>query len=244
VTQGQPVAPAYFPYDAHLNHERRDLLDDHAAPASLSLADVLDRMAGGAVVLDTRDPDDFASSHLAGAVNVGLAGRFAEFAGDVLRPVDDIVLVCDVGRATEARVRLGRIGFDAVVGSLEVGGPDPFATAGAATDASRRITAGELALLLEQSEPFITVLDVRSPSELEDGCLPGAVNLPLSQLTARLDSIAVDRPVVVYCASGYRSSIAASVLARHGHPDVQELLGGYAAWSTAATGLRVGAPPG
>ena len=52
-------------------------------------------MAGGAVVLDTRDPADFASSHLAGAVNVGLAGRFAEFAGDVLRPVDEIVLVCD-----------------------------------------------------------------------------------------------------------------------------------------------------
>jgi hydroxyacylglutathione hydrolase len=123
VTQGQPEAPAYFPYDAHLNRERRHLLDDHAPPALLSLADVLARMAGGAVVLDTRDPDDFARTHLTTAVNVGLVGRFAEFAGDVLRPLDDIVLVCDPGHATEARVRLGRIGFDAVVGSFEADGP-------------------------------------------------------------------------------------------------------------------------
>jgi hydroxyacylglutathione hydrolase len=210
----------------------------------LSLSNVLARMAGGAVVLDTRDPDDFARSHLSGAVNVGLGGRFAEFAGDVLRPFDEIVLVCDPGHATEARVRLGRIGFDAVVGSFAAGGPDPFAAAPQATGGSRRIAAGELGLLLEQSGHAITVLDVRNPAELEEGCLPGAVNIALSQLTARLDSIALDRPVVVYCASGYRSSIAASVLCRHGHAEVIELLGGYQAWDDTTRAHRVGARPG
>ncbi len=85
VTAGQPSAPAYFPYDSHLNCERHPLLDDHLAPEALSLSQVLDRQGSGAVVLDTRDPPDFAAGHLRGAINVGLGGRFAELAGAVLR---------------------------------------------------------------------------------------------------------------------------------------------------------------
>ncbi|HXY42970.1 MAG TPA: rhodanese-like domain-containing protein [Acidimicrobiales bacterium] len=245
VTEGQPVAPAYFPYDAHLNREQRDLLDDQSPPSPLSLDEVLAAQEAGAVVLDTRDPADFARGHLRHAVNVGLAGRFAEFAGDVLRPSDEIVLVCDEGRATEARVRLGRIGYDRVTGCLEGDVAGALAASPGGPERGSRVTATELAVFLAQvpARP-ITIVDVRNPSETEAGRLPGSVNIPLSQLTARLGEIPLDRPVVTHCASGYRSSIAASVIARAGHTDVSDLIGGYQAWETVATDHLEGALPG
>jgi len=245
VTVGQPVAPAYFPYDAHLNREQRDLLDDQSPTPSLSLGEMLASQAAGAVVLDTRDPADFARGHFRHAVNVGLAGRFAEFAGDVLRPTDAIVLVCEPGHATEARVRLGRIGYDGVTGCLEGDVSDALAAAPDSSEPSSRVTASRLAEFLAESPVRpIALIDVRNPSELEAGHLPGSLNIPLSQLTARLEEIPADRPVVVYCASGYRSSIAASVIARAGHADVSDLIGGYQAWEVAATGRLEGALPG
>ena len=112
VTEGQPIAPPYFSFDARRNREQRPLLDEQQSPPPLSMSEALARQADGTVVLDTREPADFAAGHLRGSVNVGLGGRFAEWAGDVLRPDQDIVLVCEPGRELEASVRLGRIGFD------------------------------------------------------------------------------------------------------------------------------------
>ncbi|MEM9517497.1 MAG: MBL fold metallo-hydrolase, partial [Actinomycetota bacterium] len=118
VTEGQPPAPSYFVYDAQRNRESRDLHDEHEAPAALSL-DAVDRLvADGAVILDGRSPVDFARGHLAGSVNVGLEGRYAEFAGSVIQPDTDVVLVVEPGFEREARTRLARIGFDRVVGHL------------------------------------------------------------------------------------------------------------------------------
>jgi rhodanese-related sulfurtransferase len=244
VTEGQPAAPAYFEYDAHFNREQRDLLDDHAAPAALSLEEVLHRQSAGAVVLDTRDPTDFALGHLRSAVNVGLAGRFAEFAGDVLAPTDDVVIVCDPGHATEARVRLGRIGFDRVVGYLAGNVVPLLRELPGGAERSSRVTAAELgARMAAKGQPSVVVIDVRNPSELESGRIEGSMSIPLSQLVARIEEIPSDRPIVVHCASGYRSSIAASVIARRRNPDVSDLIGGYQAW-TLATEPRAGASPG
>ena len=110
VTEGQPLRPRYFSYDARRNRERRPLLDEREAPALLDLDDVLGRQRAGALMLDAREPGEFAAGHLRAAVNVGLAGRFAEWAGDVVAPERDIVLVGDAEQATEARIRLGRVG--------------------------------------------------------------------------------------------------------------------------------------
>ena len=118
VTDGQPTTPAYFPFSAHRNREHRPLLAEHEPPRPLGFEELRVEQGRGAVVLDTRDPADFAAGHLPGAVNVGLQGRFAEYAGDVLRPDDRIVLVSEPGTELEAKVRLGRIGFDNVVGHL------------------------------------------------------------------------------------------------------------------------------
>src|SRR4051794_283018 len=112
VTEGQPVRPHYFSFDAQRNREAHGLLDETQAPLALSLDEVLAHVAGGAVPLDTREVADFAAGHLRGAINVGLNGRFSEWAGDVLDPQSEIVLVGDPDTAVESRMRLARIGLD------------------------------------------------------------------------------------------------------------------------------------
>ena len=95
ITEGQPARPHYFAYDATRNREARGLLDEHTVPPPMSLQEVLAVQAGGGVVLDTSPPEEFARAHLRGSVNVGLEGRFAEYAGDVLEPGTPIVLVAE-----------------------------------------------------------------------------------------------------------------------------------------------------
>jgi hydroxyacylglutathione hydrolase len=228
VTEGQPVSPAYFAFDADLNRRHRPLLDEEHAPVPLSLDEVIARQQAGAAVIDGRDPAEFAAGHLRGAVNVGLGGRFAEYAGDVVEPGRDIVLITEPGHELEAKVRLARIGLDRVVGALDA----PLAALAASPDAtvrSSRLTAAELALRLQHRDD-VQVLDVRNPAETAAGTVAGAVLLPLARLTAGVGELDPSRPIVAYCASGYRSSIAASVLDVAGFTDVSDLLGGYDAW--------------
>jgi rhodanese-related sulfurtransferase/glyoxylase-like metal-dependent hydrolase (beta-lactamase superfamily II) len=237
VTEGQPTRPHYFSFDAARNRQQHRLLDESARPVELSLDDVLERMAAGAVALDTREPADFAAGHLRGAINVGLLGRFAEWAGDVLDPDRDILLVGDPSSAQESSVRLARIGFDGVAGYLH----DPsrlFTERPELVEGSSRVTIEELAELVGL-EPDLQLIDVRNPGETAAGTLVGATVIPLAVLVDSLDRLTREAPVVVNCAGGYRSLIAASVLSQAGFSDVSDLLGGYGAWS--AAGLPVSA---
>jgi len=122
------------------------------------------------VVLDTREPVAFAAGHLSGSLNVGLAGRFAEYGGDVIRPDQRILLVCEPGREVEAKVRLGRIGDDHVVGYLV----DPMRALvehPEIAERSSRLSASELSARRTEI-PELVVVDVRNPGELERGVLP------------------------------------------------------------------------
>jgi len=229
ITEGQPVAPLYFAFDARRNREQRDVLDEDTPPPSLTLAEVLDLQRAGAAILDTRDALEFAGGHLRGSIEVGLGGRFAEYAGDVLTPDRPVVLVADPERTLEAKVRLARIGFDRVVGSLD----DPLRTFlehPEVVQRSSRVTVGTLAALLG-SGADVQVVDVRNPGETRLGTVAGARTLPLAQLLERADELDPGRPTVVYCAGGYRSAIATSLLASLGFGDVSDLLGGYDAWT-------------
>jgi glyoxylase-like metal-dependent hydrolase (beta-lactamase superfamily II) len=227
VTEGQPLRPGYFEFDARANRETHALLDEEA-PAPLALDTVLDHRRAGAILLDTREPADFAAGHLRGAVNVGLQGRFAEYAGSVLPPDRDIVLVGDPATADEAKTRLGRVGYDRIVGHLD----DPgraYAARPEIAETSSRLTVAQLAERLEQ-EPSLQLVDVRAQGETAAGTIPGALEIPLAGIAAAVDDLDPDRPTVLYCGSGYRSQIAASVLGAAGFADVSDLLGGYAAW--------------
>jgi rhodanese-related sulfurtransferase len=127
-------------------------------------------------------------------------------------------------------VRLARIGFDRVAGYLR--GPEgAFLTIPERVERASRVTAPQLAAALRAPVRPV-LLDVRNVGELAAGAIPGARHIPLAQLPNRLAEIPPDRPVVAYCAGGYRSSVAASLLRRSGVEDVSDLLGGYSAWAT------------
>ncbi|ALV31520.1 MBL fold metallo-hydrolase [Streptomyces sp. CdTB01] len=228
VTAGQPSAPAYFVYDAILNRKEHGLFDAAAAPLPLSVDEFMRRRADGAVVLDARSPQDFAAGHLRGSVNVPADGRFAEQAGMVVAPEQDVVVIAPQDREEEIVTRLARIGFDKVGGYLrEPEGAFP-ALAQEMTQASR-LTADELRSALAGAEPPL-VLDVRNTAEREEGHIEGSLHIPLAELARRAAEIPADRPVVVHCAGGHRSSIAAGLLRHIGRTDVSDLLGGYGAW--------------
>ncbi len=229
VTQGQAAAPLYFLYAATKNRQERPSLDEEAVVASLGIDEVLDAQARGAVVVDTRDSADFAAAHLRGSINVGLGGRFAEYTGEVVTPGTPIIVVADPGYEHEAKIRLARIGFDAVLGALS----EPLAAFIARPDLVER--ASRLtALELDARRAEVTALqliDVRGPGEAESGMIPGALNIQLPQLVHRMGELDPSVPTVVYCAGGYRSSIAASTLRHAGFGDVSDLLGGFGAWA-------------
>jgi glyoxylase-like metal-dependent hydrolase (beta-lactamase superfamily II) len=231
VTEGQPAAPAYFVFAATTNRKDRELLDDHEPPATLTVDQALELAGAGGVLLDTRPSDSFASGHLRGSVNVGLDGRFAEYAGDIIRPGQQVVLMGDPGTGLEAKVRLARIGFDAVAGEV----PEierVLTERPELATASRRLPAPDVAAWLAD-EPALQLVDVRNPSEVTaEGSIDGSINIPLPQLINRLDELDRDRPTIVYCAGGYRSSVAASTLEAHGFDTVADLMGGYGAWAT------------
>lgn len=238
VTAGQPSAPGYFAYDAVLNRKEHDLFDVTGVARPLSAAEFMERRAAGAVVVDARSPQDFAAGHLRGSVNVPADGRFAEQAGAVVAPDEEVVVVAPQDREEEVLTRLARIGFDKAGGYLR----EPEGAFPALADEmvqSSRLTVDELRRLLDGDDAPV-VLDVRGAGEREGGFIEGSLHIPLPEIARRIDEIPADRPLVVHCAGGLRSSIAASLLRHKGLTDVSDLLGGYGAWSAELAGSATG----
>jgi len=241
LTAGQPAAPGYFAWDASFNRRERETLEAALERELRPLAaqDVLRLANQGAAVLDVRDADAYAAQHLRGSVHVGLGGRFASWCGTVLSPETPLILVAEPGREAEAAVRLGRVGFDRVVGYLD-GGPAAFGAVPEALASHPRISAESLAAQREASSPPL-VLDVRLPGEWAAGHIPGSRNLPLQDFALTGEGLADlprDRALVLQCQSGYRSSIAASLLERRGFSGLQDLQGGWLAWERAHPASR------
>ena len=228
VTHGQSVAPLYFSFAANRNRELRELLASDIAVPSLTMNEVLAHQQDGAVVIDARDDMAFAAGHLRGSVNVGLGGRFAEYAGEVMAAQTPIVLVTPPDHEAEAKVRLARIGFDRVLGALG----DPVGAFIAQPDLVEplsRLSAESLAERI-RSVPGLVIIDVRNPGEVALGTIRGARTISLPALLTSIDQLDPGAPTVVYCAGGYRSAIASSLLRAHGFSDVSDLAGGYTAW--------------
>lgn len=229
VTEGLSAAPLYFAFAADANRRERELLDDQQAPRTLTV-DELRKLGDDIVVIDTRSPESFASGHVRGSINVGLDGRFAEYAGDVLRPGQRVVIAADPGRAIEAKNRLARIGFDDVVGAIDsvelilLENPE-------LAESANRLPASDVRDWLAEDNT-VQLVDVRGPGETRvTGVIPNANEIPLSQLLAQLDTLDRSRPTVVYCASGYRSAVAASTLRAYGFNTVADMIGGFEAWT-------------
>jgi rhodanese-related sulfurtransferase/glyoxylase-like metal-dependent hydrolase (beta-lactamase superfamily II) len=232
VMADQPDAPAYFTYDAVLNAKERPTLDE-ALERQLNpmpLDAVLALQEVGGQILDVRDPEEFAASHLVGSINIGLGGQYATWAGTVLSREHPIVIIANPGREREAAVRLGRIGFDHVVGYLK-DGMLSLASRPDLTTTTERISA-TLAAERAAGPAAPVVIDVRAPGERRQKLIPGSVHIPLNHLSERLGELPKNQPLLVHCAGGYRSSIAASLLQQRGFQP-SELAGGIAAWESA-----------
>lgn len=233
VTADQPDAPPYFTYDAILNTRERQTLDRNLERAlhPLELNEVLETAAAGAQILDVREAAEYAVGHLAGSTNVGLGGQYATWAGTVLDRDKPIVIIAEPGREQEAAVRLGRIGFDHVRGYMRRG-MEALAGRRDLIASTERIAAPTLAEeLAGANRPWL--LDVRSPGEWKKQHIEGSANIPLNHLQERIEEVPCDRRIAVYCAGGYRSSIAASILQQHGIAQLIEMAGGIAAWNAA-----------
>lgn len=238
VTDEQPEAPSYFVHDAILNRQERPNLDKILAESMkpLSVEEVLKRKEQGAQLLDVRDAIDFEGAHLAGAINIGIQGKYATWCGTMLDHKRPIVVIAEAGKEEEAVMRLGRIGFDNVDGYL-AGGMDALRNHSELVHKIERVTAVALQELLHTNTPP-TVVDVRSEKEWKTGHVAGSLNIPLNHLRERISEIAKDRAVVVHCEGGYRSAIAASLLAGAGRSDVYDMVGGFKAWSASRLGVE------
>lgn len=238
VTADQPEAPPYFVYDAVLNSKERATLEEalERELKPLELERVLELQANGAQILDTREPEEFAAAHLAGSTNIGLSGQYATWAGTILNREKPIVIIANPGRESESAVRLGRIGFDNVAGYLKEG-MKSLAKHGELTRKSERYSPTLAAEILASREAP-QLLDVRGAREREEKRIEGSVNIPLNRLLERAGELEKNRPVLVHCAGGYRSSIAVSLLEQAGFSNVSEIAGGMAAWELAKLPMR------
>lgn len=229
VTAGQPAAPAYFSVDAAMNKRVHPLLRSDREVPAMTPQQVRAALDNGVCVLDARPVEDFATGHLRGTVNVGSDGRFAETGGMVAEVGEPIALITYPGDEQTAALRLARVGSDNVVGYLTVG-PDGGFPGELADLVQRapRTTVSDLERLL--ADDAVTLVDIRNPGEREAGAIPGSLHIPLAQLRARMGEVPGDKPIVLHCAGGWRSSVAASLLRANGFQLVSDLLGGYNAW--------------
>jgi hydroxyacylglutathione hydrolase len=237
VTADQPDAPSYFTYDAVLNTKERptlsQMLEHQLKPLDVDV--LLSLQSVGAQVLDVRDPVEYARAHLKGSINIGLGGSYATWAGSILDRDQPIVIIAEPGRQEEAAMRLGRIGFDSIVGYLR-DGISALELRTTLMTGTTRVTPAEAAAALASSTPPL-IVDVRAPREWQTSHIAGSVNIPLNHLNERIAEVSSDKPVLVHCAGGYRSSIAAGLLQLHGRTTLTELSGGITAWE--AAGLAV-----
>ncbi len=242
VTAEQPEAPAYFLHDAIRNRQQRPSLERtmQQSLVALALDDVLRLRNQGAQLLDVRGAADFEGAHLDGALNIGLQGKYATWCGTLLSHEAPIVVIGEPGQEDEAVMRLGRIGFDNVAGYLR-GGMEALRDRPELVKSIDRITAVALAGQFSTEDRPI-VLDVRSEQEWAAGHVGGSQNVPLNHLRQRLAEIPATGPVVVHCESGYRSAIAASLLAQSGRTNVQDLVGGFKAWAASKLPYETEAP--
>ncbi len=231
MTTDLPEAPAYFAKDAEINRTGAEALTGLPQAAALSSADLIGLAAHGAVILDVRDAADFGAGHVPGALNIGLGGQFASWAGSLIPMTAPIAIVAASDeRIEEARLRLARVGLENVQGYL-AGGMNAWREARLELALVPQISVAELKELIEK-RTSLQVIDVRRPAEHESGHVPQAVSAPLAKLREMMPNLNLKptAQTAVICAGGYRSSAATSIMRQAGFANVLNVAGGTKAW--------------
>ena len=225
VTADQPAAPAYFFKDAAINKNGYESFETvlRKEMKDLSSSQVADFIKNGAIILDVRNNNDFADNHIKGSINIALNGSFAIYAGAIMSLSQPIVLVCEMGKEKEPLTRLARVGFENVIGYWN-DDINFLETVGVELSKIKTIAVDELNELLANEE--IVVLDVRLKNEFALQHLKNAINIPLNELQERITELNSKDEFLIYCAGGYRSMIAASILEKNGFKKLINLNGG------------------
>lgn len=229
VTEGIAAPPQYFPINAKINKEGYESLDAvlTSGMQAFSVDEFKKLMTGEVIVLDTRSGEKFTQGFIPGSINIGLDGRFAEWAGGLLPFDRSILLVTEPGKEKETIVRLARVGFNKMSGYLQ-GSFEAWKKEGEEIDMIVDVEPDELLMDMPHDKNLV-VLDVRKPAEFADGHLKNAINIPLDDLTdpGNLSDIEDHHNVYIHCAGGYRSVIAASLLKRQGIHNLRNVIGGW-----------------
>ncbi len=227
---GLTAPPSYFPKNVLMNIKGYDSIDTVMERGMKALSPIEFEMAAnetGALLLDTRDPADFAKEFIPNSVSIGLNGSFAMWVGELVPDIkQEILIIAEPGKEKEAVTRLARVGYDFAIGYLE-GGMDAWKKEGREVDKIDRISVSELETQIANEE--VLVFDVRKKSEFDSEHLLMAHNTPLNQLNNHLAEFPKDRPFVLHCAGGYRSMIAASMLKQRGWDNLVDVEGGFEA---------------
>jgi glyoxylase-like metal-dependent hydrolase (beta-lactamase superfamily II)/rhodanese-related sulfurtransferase len=238
LTAELPDRPGYFAVDAEINRAGAAPLAELPELPALAPQQVSGKLAEGAVVLDTRAAAQFGAGHLPGAIHIALSGQYASWAGTLIGLDRPIVLVAeDPERLQESRMRLARVGIENLAGYLE-GGVTTWERAGLPLGQVPQISVLDLYQQLCDQPAEIQVVDVRNPLEWESGHIAQATLKPLGRfalgagdaLKSLLADLSPAKPVAVHCKSGYRSSIATSLLERAGYRGALNVVGGFDAW--------------
>jgi hydroxyacylglutathione hydrolase len=225
VLSGQPDPPPYFAVMKRLNKEGPPSLSTRPLP--LLEDDQLARIADSGLVIDTRPALEFARAHVPGTLNIPMNGSFVTWAGWLIPHDRDVHLIVEAGgerRLQEVRRALGLIGLDRLIGYFA---PSAVVRAGG-REYINQLTVDEF--VNQPPSKDVALIDVRHDSEWSEGHIPHAIHIPLGQLAQRINEVPADKPIVVQCQGGGRSSIAASLLQNLGRKNVANLVGGYKAW--------------
>lgn len=226
VTDGLTSPPKYFFEDARINKTGYNPVDEVIATNAhaLTVAEVESAVQQGALILDTRAADVFEKGFIPGSLNIGLNGMFAVWVGTLVDIDQSLVLVTDPGKEEETVLRLARVGYEKVSGYLN-GGIQTWITAGKAIETVTSIEPEHIATYYGNADYII--LDVRKPSEYETEHIKGAINIQLSEISARLGELNLEKKYIVHCAAGYRSMMAASIMKAHGLHNFTNVVNGW-----------------
>ncbi|MFN3322863.1 MAG: MBL fold metallo-hydrolase [Bryobacteraceae bacterium] len=239
LTDELPDRPDYFAKEVEINRTGAAPLAELEPLHALSAAEVEALREQGAVVLDTRPPNQFCAAHVPGSVSIALSGQFASWGGILLGLDAKVVLVAEEDeRIEEARVRLARVGLENVLGFLE-DGIQGWQASGRELASIPQITCHELHRALSEDPDPPLVIDVRNPAEWKAGHIAQAIPMPLRHVASRAGELDRSRHIAVHCKSGYRSTIAAGLLRRAGFEHVANVVGGFDAWAASQLPVTV-----
>lgn len=232
VAADQPEVPAYFPKSAAKNLEGSRALEDLPKPAAFSTAEI-ENFDG--VVLDVRTGAEYGAAHIPNAINIGLGGQFASWAGTLISIGTPIAIAAETGsQVDEAFMRLARVGIESVKGFILMKDYE------GETKTIEQVSVGE-ARSLTETEKNLQFIDVRRAAEHANGHAPRTFNIPLDKLSKELDTLDPNTPTYVICQSGYRSSLGTSILENAGFKKVYNVTGGTQGWVNAGFETEVSA---